>query len=206
MQPLKSVSWAMFAVLALATAVCAQSPTPFYTIPLQATTTYAASNGSYSSIALGNMLVASGNDVAPGDTLAGTAWQMSTAAGTNYTTKATNGTMPINYGGSGYIMFQDAAGNGVGWHIKIAGWTVSKGDPSFVLELDLEAPYWLANPTSDVSPSLVQMMNANSGVILLTMGNPTHLNFNDLQSVGQNAKLGKLSSYTFVSNGTLSLY
>ena len=206
MQPLKSVSWVTLVVLALATAMSAQSPTPFYTVPLQATTTYAASNTNFSSITLGNLLVTAGNDVAPGDALAGTAWQMSTASGTNYTGKNTKESMAISYGGSGFLMFQDSAGNGVGWHIKVAGWTVSKGDPSFVEEIDLEAPYWLGDPNSGVSPALVQMMNANRGVILLTMNNPLHLNFNDLQNIGRSAKLGKVSSYSFVSNGTLSLY
>lgn len=206
MQPLKSASWAMFVVLALATATLAQSPAPFYTIPLQATTTFAASNTAYSSVSLANTVVAAGSSVAPDDTLVGTTWQMSTAAGTNYTSANSNGTMPINYGGSGFLMFQDAAGNGVGWHMKVAGWTFSKDGQGFVLEIDLEAPYWLADPTADVSPSLVQMRNANSAVILLTMENPLHLNLNELQSVGQKGKLGKVASYAFVSNGVLNLY
>ena len=207
MQPLKSVSWAMFVVLALATAVCAQSPTPFYTVPLQATTTFTAASNANSGVALSGLTVASGGSVVAGDSVIGTPWQMSTASGTNYTGKNTSETMAISYGGSGYMMFQDAAGNGVGWHIKLAGWTVSKsGQGGFLTEIDLEAPYWLGDPNASVSPSLVQMMNAHSGVILLTMENPLHLNFNDLQSVGRNGKLGDVSSYSATTNGTLSLY
>jgi hypothetical protein len=85
------------------------------------------------------------------------------------------GTLLLAHGTGGYVMFQDANGDGIGWHIKhYAGWSINGVQGSLVMEIDLEAPFWLGDPPASVSPALIHMKNAGSAKWLLQLQTPRH--------------------------------
>lgn len=192
--------------MVLSLGLFAQS-TPFLSVPLQGSTTFAASTSQYSSISVASAVQQSA--LLTGDPLAGQTVQFSyyfnPAATTGNITKGSS--MAIAYGGSGFILFADKNGGGVGWHIKQqSGWALNKSNNAYNVQFSLEAPFWLGDPPANVSPALVQMMNASSATIVLQLQNTYNFGFGDLQGVGRKGKLAGYSSYGFTSNGSLNLY
>lgn len=195
-------------IVLLAGAARAQSTTPFLTIPVNANATFTHSASGVSMMNL-QATVATRSGMLATDSLAGTAIQVSPYSGVAYamTSNISGNTLSLNYGGAGFVFFQDLNGGSLGWHIKnYAAWTIAKVNGSLVMELDLEAPFWIGDPPASVSPTLVQMQSASSAKFLLPLSMPNGTGLSDLCYVGQKLKFGSSTSVSIPANGYLYLF
>jgi hypothetical protein len=195
-------------VALLAGAAHAQSTTPFLTLPVNANATFSHSG---SGVAMMNLqaTVASGSGMLSSDPLAGMGIQVSPYSGVAYamSSNIVGSTLNMNYGGAGFVFFQDVNGVSLGWHIKnYNAWTISKVNGSLVMELDLEAPFWVGDPPASVSPTLVQMQTASNAKFLLPLSTPNGTGLSDLCYVGQKLKFGSSASVSIPANGYLYLF
>ena len=185
----------------------AQTGTLFMTVPVTADATFGKYSVGTSTVAIG-ATVASGTDVAPSDALVGTMVQVAPYSGVAFvtTTGIKGNTMFVLYGAGGYVMFRDANGAGIGWHITYSGWTINKVQGSLVMEINLEAPFWLGDPPVSVSPTLIQMKSAWTAKLLLPLQAPKGTTFNDLCFIGSKGQYAQQSIVTLPASGYLYLF
>lgn len=185
----------------------AQTGALFMTVPIHADVTFAKYSVGTSTVTV-SASVAPGTGVPSSDPLIGTMVQVAPYSGVAYATTSgiQKGTLFVAYAEGGYVMFRDANGGGIGWHIDYSGWTIQKVQGSLVMEIDLQAPFWLGDPPANVSPTLIQMKSAWTAKLLLPLQAPKGTAFGDLCYVGSKGTFAQQSIVTLPASGYLYLF
>lgn len=212
---MKSTYWLVVVVLLLSAASFGQAA-PFYSISINSQTAVVKPASAFGTAQMINGSVGAAN-LPAGDSLIGSAVQFlpSSGAGTADCANSSNNFVPFVYGGSGYVMFPDGQGGGIGWKFASAtgAWSMQRTNGNsgkWIMTINLTSPYWIAPPTQSTSPSLIQMSNAGSAVVTLTLdfipnsiGNVSAVN----QGMFCQLKSGTtVTSLTLITNGRMDLY
>jgi hypothetical protein len=184
--------------------------TPFNSLQLSGTAVFGKQAVGTSTVAVQTWLVPGGGMLGS-DALSGSSVQFAPYTGAVVLADS-NGiiqnSLQLSYGGAGFVLFHDANGNGVGWHINVyQGWSIYKSSGgSMIMAINLESPFWLGNPNASVSPALVQMMNASTAQMATNLSFQNAVSLSDLCNIGQKGKFAQVSSVTINTSGYLYLY